>query len=197
MFFVPDTRVKIFFGVMAVAIAIVFIYEVFKYIKAYFLFASPENKVSKATQTLFQRTPQQGEYSIPENDSELLAWVQGILHLEGFKLLAYVYDSPSSFAIGSSEKRKGFRVASDAVYGKFYKVEGRCFFLNPSWYNGSDAYEIFLKYGLIELWVESVTGNFYALTPKCEELILRVRRLAQSKAEDINNPPQNSPLNLN
>ena len=127
--------------------------------------------------------PVQSQYLIPEKDVDLITWIQSVLRLEGFKLLAYVYDFPPRYAIGSSEKRKGFRVAFDAVYGKFYKVEGHCFFLNPSWYNGSDAHEIFLKYGLIELWVETKAGNFYALTPKCEELIRRIRSL-QAKTEE-------------
>lgn len=156
---------------------------------------SPIGKAAK--QDLPASSSSVSQYLIPEEDADLLTWVQSVLRLEGFKFLARTYDSPPRYVIGSSEQKKGFQVGFDILYGKTYKV-GTCpDFLNPSWYNGSEAYEIFLKYGLIELWVESATGNFYALTPKCEELILRVRRLAQSKAEDINNPPQDSPLNLN
>lgn len=129
------------------------------------------------------------QYLIPEKDVDLLTWVPSVLRPEGFKFLAYVYASPSSFAIGSPEKRKGFQVGFDALYGKFYKVKGRPFFLNPSWYNGNDADEIFLKYGLIELWVESAAGNFYALTPECEKLILKVRRLVQSQTKVEGNIP--------
>lgn len=125
----------------------------------------------------------QSQYLIPAEDADLLTWVQSVLHPEGFKLLAKVYDLPPKYVIGSPEKKKGFQVGFDQYYGSSYKVGKYPDFLDPSWYNGNEAHEIFLKYGLIELWVETKTGNFYALTPKCEELICRIRSLLTKTEE--------------